>query len=64
MDVNELRILITVLSFIVFVGIVYWAYNGRQRQRFDEAANLPFADEDLPRQAARTDKENSKGVRP
>ena len=64
MDVNELRILITVLSFIVFVGIVYWAYSGRQRQRFDEAANLPFADEDLPRQAARHDNRNSTEVYP
>ena len=48
MDLNDLRILITVLSFVVFVGIVYWAYSARQRARFDEAANLPFADAELP----------------
>ena len=41
MDLNDLRILITVVSFIVFAGIVYWAYSSRQRARFIEAANLP-----------------------
>jgi cytochrome c oxidase cbb3-type subunit IV len=48
MDINDLRILITVVSFAVFAGIVAWAWSSRQRARFDEAANLPFADSDLP----------------
>ena len=48
MDLNDFRTLITTLSFVVFIGIVYWAYSGRQRKRFDEAANLPFVDDDLP----------------
>ncbi len=43
-DVNDFRTLITALSFIVFAGIVFWAYSSRQKARFDEAANLPFAD--------------------
>ena len=64
LTVNELRILITVISFIVFAGIVYWAYSGRQRKRFEEAANLPFADDDLPGQTERPAKENGKGGRP
>jgi len=42
MDINELRTIITTLSFVVFIGIVYWAYSGHQRKAFDEAANLPF----------------------
>ena len=48
MDINDLRTLITTLSFVVFVGIVIWAWSSRQRTRFDEAANLPFADAELP----------------
>ena len=48
MELNELRTLITLLSFIVFAGIVFWAYSGRQKARFDEAANLPFIDDELP----------------
>ena len=43
-DVNDLRTLVTALSFIVFAGIVFWAYGSRRKARFDEAANLPFAD--------------------
>jgi len=33
----------TVLSFVVFVGIVFWAYSGRRKPSFDRAANEPFA---------------------
>ncbi len=48
MDVNDLRILITAVSFLVFVGIVFWAFSGKQRKGFDEAAQLPFAEPDTP----------------
>ena len=51
MDINDLRTIITIISFFVFAGIVYWAYSSRQRARFDEAANLPFADSDVPSNA-------------
>ncbi len=40
MDINDLRSIITVLSFVLFVGIVAWTYSGRRRQAFDEAANI------------------------
>ena len=63
MDLNDLRILITLLSFIVFAGIVTWAYSGRQRARFEEAANLPFADSDLPGESASLAKKNNAGDR-
>ncbi len=42
MDINILRILATVLSFVVFVGIVVWALSHRNDKDFQEAANLPF----------------------
>ena len=48
MDMNALRGLIAVLSLVVFLGIVLWAYGGRQRKRFDEAARLPFEERDRP----------------
>jgi cytochrome c oxidase cbb3-type subunit 4 len=67
MDINDLRTIITALSFVVFAGIVFWAYSSRQRARFEEAANLPFADSDLPGELPVThplnSKENSNGVR-
>lgn len=47
MGIMDLRVIITVVSFVVFLLIVWWAYSSRQKQRFDEAANLPFADDDM-----------------
>lgn len=35
----------TVISFVTFIGIVWWAYGGRRGADFETAANLPFADE-------------------
>lgn len=45
MDVNDLRSIITVLSFVCFMAIVAWAWSSRRQQEFDEAAMLPFDDE-------------------
>lgn len=42
MDINLLRIAATVSAFITFIGIMVWAYSGRNKSRFDEAAQLPF----------------------
>lgn len=39
----------TVLSFLVFIGIVGWAWSGRRRAAFAAAAAEPFAlPEDAP----------------
>jgi len=46
MDINDFRSLQTVLAFIAFIGIVIWAYSKRRKKSFDDAANLPFADDD------------------
>jgi cytochrome c oxidase cbb3-type subunit 4 len=46
MDINVLRGVITAVSFATFIGIVVWAWSSRRKARFDEAANLPFADDD------------------
>ena len=45
---NEVRILVTVVGFIVFVGICIWAYSKGSKAGFDEAAEHPFRDDDLP----------------
>ena len=41
-DINTLRSLATVTSFIMFVGIIGWAYSRRNAADFDSAAMLPF----------------------
>ncbi|MBF7729015.1 cbb3-type cytochrome oxidase subunit 3 [Pseudomonas sp. N040] len=45
MDIGTLRGLGTLLVLVAFVSVTLWAYSGRNKARFDEAANLPFADE-------------------
>jgi len=42
MDLTTLRIGATVACFVVFMGIVAWAFSRRNTRRFAEAAQLPF----------------------
>lgn len=42
MDVNTLRIAVTLVSFAIFIGILRWAWSRRRTNDFAEAANLPF----------------------
>jgi len=43
-----LRIVVMVAGLLCFLCICYWAYSKRSKARFDEAAQLPLADDDLP----------------
>ncbi len=45
MDINDLRGLATVFAMIAFIGVCLWAYSSKHKAQFDDAANLPFADE-------------------
>ena len=45
MDIDTLRGLGTVFAMIGFISVCLWAYSGRRKKSFDEAANLPFADD-------------------
>ena len=47
MDINDLRGLSTAFLMVSFIGLCFWAYNSKRKKTFDEAANLPFADEEL-----------------
>lgn len=45
--ITVLRSATTVLAFVTFLGIVWWAYLRKgSKQDYEEAANLPFADDD------------------
>lgn len=46
--INDLRAITTVFLFFVFLGIVWWAYGRGRRQYFDEAAAIPFLEDDEP----------------
>ena len=45
MDINDMRSAVTVLSLVLFLGIVVWAWSRRNKADFDAAAQLPFNDE-------------------
>jgi len=47
MDINDLRGLSTLFLMIAFIGLCFWAYSSKRKKAFDEAAQLPFADEQL-----------------
>jgi len=38
-----LHIIMTVVAFITFLGIVFWAYSKKRKSAFEAAANAPFA---------------------
>jgi cytochrome c oxidase cbb3-type subunit 4 len=44
MDVNQVRIVVTVLLFVAFLGLWVWAWSRKNQAGFDEAARLPFVD--------------------
>ncbi|MGJ7456476.1 cbb3-type cytochrome oxidase subunit 3 [Halomonas sp. MA07-2] len=46
MDTGTFRGIITGLLILAFIGITVWAYSKRRKPDFDEAAHLPFADDD------------------
>ncbi len=48
MDFGLIDIIWTVVVMILFIGIVIWAYSGKRRKAFDEAARIPLEDDDRP----------------
>lgn len=44
--------IMTVISLITFIGIVWWTYVTKRHDEFSEAASLPFADEPSMEQAS------------
>jgi len=47
-SIDDLRAAITVISFLVFLAIVWWAWSSRRKGQFEEAARLVLDDESAP----------------
>ena len=59
MNINTFYGLITLILMILFLGIVIWAYSGKRKKSFDEAARLPLDENhDNPHQRRREDREH------
>lgn len=54
MDINTVRGLISIVLLIAFIGLVFWAYSSKRKKSFDEAANLPFADDEKDARTLKT----------
>jgi cytochrome c oxidase cbb3-type subunit 4 len=46
MDVNDMRIAVMLLGLVLFLGIWAWTWSTKRREAFDEAARLPFLDDE------------------
>ena len=46
MELNTLRIIMTLVSFAVFIGIIAWALAPANRAAFNEASMIPLADDE------------------
>lgn len=57
LDVNFWRSATTVVSLLLFLGILFWAYSPKHKLEFDEAALLPFQNDKANDKA--NDKESS-----
>ena len=53
MDVNLMRSVITAVLFVLFIGIVLWAWSKGRRADFEAAARLPLDDDLAEQQLAR-----------
>jgi len=50
----------TVIVFVLFIGIVLWVWNSRNKDKYEEAANIPFNEEDDDEPVHKNDRENLK----
>jgi cytochrome c oxidase cbb3-type subunit 4 len=59
MDIGTFRGITTLLVMIAFLSVVFWAYSRRRKKDFDEAKNLPFADDDEHNRSATEPEQDS-----
>lgn len=45
MDAGTVGSLFTVLFFMLFVAILWWAFSRKNKDKFDAAARLPFEED-------------------
>ncbi len=53
LDMGDVRGVIAALTMACYGGIFWWAYHRGNRERFEEDAWLPFADEPVEREEDR-----------
>lgn len=59
MDLGDIMSAWTVVALVLFVVIVIWAWSGKRRQAFEEAARIPLENDDEMITPGATLKENN-----
>lgn len=60
MDINDLRGVHTLVLIAVFIGIIWWAFSAKRKKANDEAAHLPFDDDELQKRTLEQEKTERK----
>lgn len=47
MDQGIVGSIFTVIVFVAFIGACFWAFNGRNKKKFDDVAKSIISDDDL-----------------
>lgn len=47
MDLGLLQSIATVAAFVAFIGVAWWAYSPKNKQRFEDDAKLALDDDDI-----------------
>ena len=58
MDINDMRIAVTLISLVLFIALVAHTWSRRRRGEYEAAAQLPFIDDE----AGTTNKNDTRGV--
>ncbi len=45
MDAGIIGSAVTVLFFLLFIGIAWWAFHRENKQKYEDAAQLPFQED-------------------
>ena len=46
MDINDVRALFTLLTFLAFIALWVWAWSSRRKSEFDATAQQLFSDDE------------------
>ncbi|HKK55424.1 cbb3-type cytochrome c oxidase subunit 3 [Marinobacter sp.] len=60
MDVNDLRGIHSLVIMAMFLGIVWWAFSARRKRANEEAAHLPFDDDEVEKRTLEQEKTENK----
>jgi cytochrome c oxidase cbb3-type subunit 4 len=60
MDQGIIGSIYTVIVFVAFIGAIWWAFNSRNKDKFDDAANIIFEEEKQEKQEKQDNNQSSK----